>query len=227
MKKFQNNFTVSGFVGKDAEIRQFTNASVARFPLAIGRQETNGDEPKRVSAFVNMEVWRKNEHTESFDQLAKGAMLTFEGYFKPEEMDRQGRRKAQPRHHGCHQVLSRSRRGRSSCRAEKGREERQEIIQPSHKAAFGPFFIVHLILFIHACCRIFLFIFPPFIVKVRFAQASLQHVAGQGLLRPVPALSAKVRTEHARQQDGQVPLCPYRPFLCRPIIKTSLPSSSS
>ena len=32
-----------------------------------------------------MEVWRKNEHTESFDQLAKGAMLTFEGYFKPEE----------------------------------------------------------------------------------------------------------------------------------------------
>ena len=66
MKKFQNNFTVSGFVGKDAEIRQFTNASVARFPLAIGRQE-------------------KNEHTESFDQLAKGAMLTFEGYFKPEE----------------------------------------------------------------------------------------------------------------------------------------------
>lgn len=85
MKKFQNNFTVSGFVGKDAEIRQFTNASVARFPLAIGRQETNSDEPKRVSAFVNMEVWRKNEHTESFDQLAKGAMLTFEGYFKPEE----------------------------------------------------------------------------------------------------------------------------------------------
>lgn len=37
MKKFQNIFTVSGFVGKDAEIRQFTNASVARFPLAIGR----------------------------------------------------------------------------------------------------------------------------------------------------------------------------------------------
>ena len=85
MKKFQDNFTVSGFVGKDAEIRQFTNASVARFPLAIGRQETNGDETKRVSAFVNMEVWRKNEHTESFDQLSKGALLTFEGYFKPEE----------------------------------------------------------------------------------------------------------------------------------------------
>lgn len=85
MKKFQNNFTVSGFVGKDAEIRQFTNASVARFPLAIGRQETNGEENKRVSAFVNVEAWRKNGHTELFDQLAKGALLTIEGFFKPEE----------------------------------------------------------------------------------------------------------------------------------------------
>ncbi len=38
MKKIENNFVVTGFVGKDAEIRQFTNASVARFPLAeIGR----------------------------------------------------------------------------------------------------------------------------------------------------------------------------------------------
>ena len=26
MKKIENNFTVSGFVGKDAEIRQFANA---------------------------------------------------------------------------------------------------------------------------------------------------------------------------------------------------------
>ncbi len=32
MKKIENNFVVTGFVGKDAEIRQFTNASVARFP---------------------------------------------------------------------------------------------------------------------------------------------------------------------------------------------------
>ena len=39
MKKIENNFTVSGFVGKDAEIRQFANASVARFSLAVGRQD--------------------------------------------------------------------------------------------------------------------------------------------------------------------------------------------
>ena len=89
MKKIENNFTVTGFVGKDAEIRQFTTASVARFSLAIGRNEMNGEENNRVSAFVNVEAWRKNESTESFDKLSKGSMLTVEGYFKPEEWNDQ------------------------------------------------------------------------------------------------------------------------------------------
>lgn len=44
MKKIENNFQITGFVGKDAEIRQFTNASVARFSLAVSRQEKNGEE---------------------------------------------------------------------------------------------------------------------------------------------------------------------------------------
>lgn len=85
MKKIENNFAVTGFVGKDAEIRQFTNASVARFPLAVSRLENHGEESNRVSAFINFEAWRKNENAGSFDQLTKGTMLTVEGYFKPEE----------------------------------------------------------------------------------------------------------------------------------------------
>lgn len=85
MKKIENNFTVTGFVGKDAEIRQFTNASVARFSMAISRQEKNGEETVRTSAFMNFEAWRKNDHTESFDKITKGALLTVEGFFKPEE----------------------------------------------------------------------------------------------------------------------------------------------
>ena len=85
MKKFENQFAVSGFVGKDAEIRQFTTASVARFPLAVSRQERNGEETKRTSAFMNVEAWRKNDHKESFDIVKKGTLLTVEGYFKPEE----------------------------------------------------------------------------------------------------------------------------------------------
>ena len=85
MKKIENNFAVTGFVGKDAEIRQFTTASVARFSLAIARNEKNGEENNRVSAFINVEAWRKNVNAESFDKLTKGSMLTIEGYFKPEE----------------------------------------------------------------------------------------------------------------------------------------------
>lgn len=84
MKKIENAFTVTGFLGKDAKIRQFTNASVARFSLAVSRQEKNGEEANRVSAFMNIEAWRKNENTGSFDILTKGTMLTVEGYFKPE-----------------------------------------------------------------------------------------------------------------------------------------------
>ena len=84
-------FVVTGFVGNNAEIRQFTNTSVARFSLAVSRQEKNGEETNRVSAFMNMEAWRKNEHVESFNKLQKGTMLTVEGYFKPDEwVDQQG-----------------------------------------------------------------------------------------------------------------------------------------
>ena len=56
MKKIENNFAVTGFVGKDAEIRQFTTASVASFSLAIGRIEKNGEDNNRVSAFINVEA---------------------------------------------------------------------------------------------------------------------------------------------------------------------------
>ena len=85
MKKIENSFAVTGFVAKDAEVRQFTTTSVARFPLAVARQEKNGEDTKRISAFMNIEAWRKNENTGSFDQLTKGTLLTVEGYFKPEE----------------------------------------------------------------------------------------------------------------------------------------------
>ena len=84
MKKIENTFTVTGFVGNDAEIRSFTSASVARFSLAVGRQEKSGDQTSRVSAFLNFEAWRKNENKGSFDYLAKSTLLTVEGYFKPE-----------------------------------------------------------------------------------------------------------------------------------------------
>ena len=75
MKKMENTFAVTGFVGKDASIHQFSTASVARFSLAISRIEKNGEENTRTSAFMNVEAWRKNENTSSFDRLVKGALL--------------------------------------------------------------------------------------------------------------------------------------------------------
>ena len=91
MKKIENNFTVTGFVASDAQIRQFTTASVARFPLAVSRLETHGEETNRTTAYLNIEAWRKNEHTESFDQLVKGARLTVAGYLRPDNwVDQQG-----------------------------------------------------------------------------------------------------------------------------------------
>lgn len=69
MKKIENNFAVTGFVGKDAEIRQFTTASVARFSLAIGRIEKNGEGNNRVSAFVN--AGKKDEQNADPKKAAK------------------------------------------------------------------------------------------------------------------------------------------------------------
>lgn len=85
MKKFENIIAISGFVGNDAEIRTFSTASLARFSLAVSRTEKNGDDSIRTSAFMNFEAWRKNENTSDFVLLKKGAMLTVEGFFKPEE----------------------------------------------------------------------------------------------------------------------------------------------
>ena len=61
MKKMENSFVVTGFVGKGASIHQFSTASVARFPLAISRTEKSGEETTRTSAFINVEAWRKNQ----------------------------------------------------------------------------------------------------------------------------------------------------------------------
>ena len=65
MKKIENTFAVTGFVGKDASIRDFENASVARFSLAISKGEKDKDgKTQYTSAFISIEAWRKNENKE-------------------------------------------------------------------------------------------------------------------------------------------------------------------
>ena len=83
MKKIENSFAISGFVGKDADIRQFENASVARFAIVIRHGEK--DSQDSASAFLSVETWRKNDKTSDFNLIKKGKMITLEGFFKPEE----------------------------------------------------------------------------------------------------------------------------------------------
>lgn len=85
MKKLENSFAVSGFVSVDAEIRQFDSASVARFPLSVSKPEKNGENTTYVSAFANIEAWRKNDNLDTFEILKKGNHVTVKGYFKPEQ----------------------------------------------------------------------------------------------------------------------------------------------
>lgn len=85
MKKYVNSFEVTGFVAVDAEIRQLASSSVARFPLSIAQLDNSGKEPKRISALVSVEAWRKNENAQTLDQLVKGTLVTVKGFFKPTE----------------------------------------------------------------------------------------------------------------------------------------------
>lgn len=83
MKKIENSFAVTGFVGKDADIRNFDNASVARFAIVVRRGEKDSEDS--ASAFLSVETWRKNPDLSDFNLLKKGKMITLEGFFKPEE----------------------------------------------------------------------------------------------------------------------------------------------
>jgi len=85
MKKTENSFVVSGYVSNDAQIRSFEKASVARFSIAVSRSEKKGEETVYTSAFLPVEVWRKNEAADSLEKIKKGEHLTVKGYFKPEE----------------------------------------------------------------------------------------------------------------------------------------------
>ena len=45
MKKIENNFAVTGFVAKDAEVRQFTTTTCRTFPAGSGPSGENGKIP--------------------------------------------------------------------------------------------------------------------------------------------------------------------------------------
>ncbi|EOA58446.1 hypothetical protein HMPREF1214_02018 [Bacteroides sp. HPS0048] len=80
----KNSFEINGFVAATAEVRTFTNSSLAKFSIAVSREENIGDSASRVSALIGCEMWRKNGESDSFNLLVKGAHLQVSGYFQPQ-----------------------------------------------------------------------------------------------------------------------------------------------
>lgn len=89
--KSVNSFEVTGFIVNDAKVNKFENASVARFGLAISRTEGKDDNKKRVSAILNVEIWRSNKNAADLDLLKKGNRITVKGFFKPDEYEKDGK----------------------------------------------------------------------------------------------------------------------------------------
>lgn len=90
--KSLNSFEVTGFVVNDAKVNKFENASVARFGLSVARTEGNGENKKRTSAILNIEIWRSNRNAADIDLLKKGNRITVKGFFKPEEYEKDGQK---------------------------------------------------------------------------------------------------------------------------------------
>ena len=65
---------------------------MARFGLSVARTEGNGENKKRTSAILNIEIWRSNKNAADIDLLKKGNRITVKGFFKPEEYEKDGQK---------------------------------------------------------------------------------------------------------------------------------------
>lgn len=87
----KNNFTVTGYVCKDAEVKNFEKAAIARFGIIIKHSERRGNETVTVSSIISLETWVKNDDTATLNLLKKGKEITVEGFFKPESYSKDGK----------------------------------------------------------------------------------------------------------------------------------------
>ena len=86
-----NNFTVTGYVCKDAEVKNFEKAAIARFGIIIKHAERRGNETVIVSSILSIETWEKKEDAVTLELLKKGKEVTVEGFFKPESYTKDGK----------------------------------------------------------------------------------------------------------------------------------------
>ena len=86
-----NNFSVVGFICKDAEVRSFEKSSIARSGTSTKTTEKNGDQAVTSPSIQNFETWVKNDDQALFALLQKGKLVKVEGSFKRETYQKDGR----------------------------------------------------------------------------------------------------------------------------------------
>ena len=86
-----NNFSVTGYICKDADVKNFDKAAIARFGIIIKHSERRGNETVTVSSILSLETWVKKEDTATLELLKKGKEVTVEGFFKPESYTKDGK----------------------------------------------------------------------------------------------------------------------------------------
>ena len=86
-----NNFTVVGFICKDAEVRNFEKSSLACFCVATKTTEKKGGVEITSSSIQSFESWIKNDDQAILDLLKKGKRVKVEGFFKSETYQKDGK----------------------------------------------------------------------------------------------------------------------------------------
>ncbi len=79
-----NSFSITGFVCKDAEVKNFDKASVARFGIFVKHTEKKNGQEVTTTAIQGIETWVKNDDKKTLDLLKKGSKIAVEGFFKAE-----------------------------------------------------------------------------------------------------------------------------------------------
>ena len=85
-----NNFTVTGYICKDADVKNFDKAAIARFGIIIKHSERRGNETVTVSSILSLETWVK-KGVQIKNPCRKKKEVTIEGFFKPESYTKDGK----------------------------------------------------------------------------------------------------------------------------------------
>ena len=86
-----NSFSITGFVCKDAEVKNFDKASIVRFGIFVKHTEKKNGKEITTSAIQDLEAWVKEDDQTTVSLLKKGKMVTVTYFFKAESYnDKEG-----------------------------------------------------------------------------------------------------------------------------------------